>query len=392
MTTRRYRPAARMAAIEPFHVMDLLARARKLEAAGQDIVHMEIGEPDFPTPDTAIKAAHIALDRGKTTYTPATGLPALREEISAFYSRQYAVDIDPARIVVTPGSSGALLLLMSALVNSGDKVLLADPGYPCNRHFVEQVNGVPVAVPVNGSTRFQLNAALVEAHWDTQTRAVVVASPSNPCGTCVSSDEMTSIHQVVVERGGDMIVDEIYQQLVYDAKPRSILQHTDDVFVVNSFSKYFCMTGWRLGWVVAPEAYVRDLDKLAQNLFLAASTPAQYAALAVLGDEALVGLEQQRDQFRQRRDYLLPALRDLGFDLLVEPEGAFYLYADCSKFTDDSMAFTLDLLRNAGVAITPGIDFGSHRASEHVRFAYTTDIDRLRQGVQRLSRYLDGLG
>ncbi len=380
--------AARMLDIQPFHVMDVLARARALEAEGRSIIHMEIGEPDAATAAPIIQAGIAALQAGYTHYTPALGLPALRVAIADFYASRYGIAIDPARVVVTSGSSGALLLAMGVLLNPGDEVLLADPGYPCNRHFVRFVEGRAVNIPVTAQTRFQLQAAHIAQHWSARTRVALVASPANPTGMLLSKDELSALHTAVSERAGTLIVDEIYHGLTYGCEAETALSISDDIFVINSFSKYFGMTGWRLGWMIAPEAYVPALDRLAQNLFLAAPTPAQHAALAAFQPETLALLEQRRAEFAQRRDYLLPALRQLGFDLPLAPEGAFYLYAGCSTFTQDSRQFASELLEQAGVAITPGLDFGSFQSDMHVRFAYTTALPKLEQGVERIAQFL----
>lgn len=381
--------AVRMNDIQPFHVMALLGRARELEAQGRDIVHMEIGEPDFTTAQPIIDAGVKALQAGQTHYTPSVGLPALRESISAFYKQRYDVDVPARRIVITPGASGALQLIFSVLVNPGDAVLMADPGYPCNRHFVRLNEGDPVGVPVDANTDYQLTADLLEEYWSENTVAAMLASPSNPTGTIVSEEALCAMHSVAQKRGGHLIVDEIYHGLVYDEDIGTALAIDDDVFVINSFSKYFGMTGWRVGWLVAPEGYIDAIDRLAQNVFLAASTPAQHAALAAFKPESIEILEQRRDEFSERRDYLLPALHDLGFDIPVTPQGAFYLYANCSKFTDDSFQFANELLEEAGVAITPGIDFGSNKPEQHVRFAYTTSIENLKKGVERIKDFLN---
>lgn len=382
-------PARRIDDIQPFHVMALLARARELEAAGRDIVHMEIGEPDFPTPQPVLQAVQRAIATGDVHYTPARGLTHLREAISADYRDRLGVTTVPAeRILITPGASGALLLVLGLLVDRDQQVLMADPGYPCNRNFVRFVEGCAATIPVGAETEFQLTPELLEANWHDNTVAALVASPSNPTGTLIEPSVLSRMADQALQRGGFLIVDEIYQRLVYDRRPATILSHTSDVFVINSFSKYFNMTGWRIGWLVAPEQYIEPLDRLAQNLFLAAPTAAQHGAVAALSDETLQILEQRRKEFARRRDFLLPALRDLGFGIPQTPQGAFYLYADCSRFTDDSFAFTTQLLEEAGVAITPGCDFGDHAAAEHVRFAYTTGLERLQEGVVRLRRFL----
>ena len=380
--------ADRMHSIQPFHVMALLARARELEAAGRSIIHMEIGEPDFVTPRPVIDAGMAALAAGHTHYTPATGLPALRECIAGFYRERYAVDVAPSRIVVTPGASAALQLVMAMLVNPGDRVLMADPGYPCNRNFVYLLNGQPVGIPVGPESAYQPLPRQVEEYWDATAVALLVASPSNPTGTVLDADTLRAYHAIAASRGGALVVDEIYHGLTYDVQIDTALSLPGDVVVVNSFSKYFGMTGWRLGWLVVPDAWVAGIDKLAQNLFLAAPTVAQHAALEAFSEENIAILETRREAFRQRRDFLLPALRELGFAIPVTPSGAFYLYADCTRFTDDSYRFSADLLEQAGVAITPGIDFGIHRPAQHVRFAYTTSLENLETGVSRLADYL----
>ena len=381
--------AARMQHIHRFYVMELLARCKELEAQGRSVVHMEVGEPDFVTPEPIIRAGQAALQAGHTHYSPATGIRELREAIASFYLSHYGVQLAPERVLVTPGASGALQLVMSVLIDPGDEVLMADPGYPCNRHFVRLVGGVPVSIPVGVDTNYQLTADLVAASWTPRTRAVMVASPSNPTGTLLSLAELSAIHKVVRERGAVLIVDEIYQGLVYDGDSmRSALSVADDLFVINSFSKYFGMTGWRLGWLVAPDPSVPALDRLAQNIFLAASTPTQHAALAAFGAETLDILERRRQAFAERRDFLLPALRSLGFEIPLTPQGAFYLYADCSSLTNDSFRFATELLEKEAVAVTPGKDFGQNQPEKHLRFAYTTEISRLHEGVERLARFV----
>jgi aspartate/methionine/tyrosine aminotransferase len=386
--TRQSRFARRTAQIEPFRVMDVLARARELESEGRSIVHMEVGEPDFPTPQPICEAGIAALAKGELHYTPATGVPELREAIAGNYRRLHGIDVAPSRIVVTTGSSAALLLALGALVDPGDAVLLADPGYPCNRNFVRVVEGEPVGIPVGPDTRYQLTPELLEQHWSGRTAAAIVATPSNPTGTVVPSRHLAAMVQLAREKGGTLIVDEIYHGLVYDGETASALTLATDVFIVNSFSKYFNMTGWRLGWLVVPPAYLREVDKLAQNLYISPPATAQLAALAAFRPETLAIAEAHRDEFRQRRDFLVPALRKLGFDVPHTPEGAFYIYAGCARLTKDSFAFTHELLEQAGVAIAPGIDFGAHRPHEHVRFSYTKSIDVLAEGVRRIGEFL----
>lgn len=381
--------AARMADIAPFHVMKILARARKLEAEGKNIVHMEVGEPDFSTPDVITQAGIDALRNGKTRYTPATGLPILKEKIAEHYQQRFGVNLNPERVIVTPGSSGALQLLMSLLINPGEQVLMTDPGYPCNRHFVRLVEGEALSIPVNQDSAYQLNLELVKSHWNQQSRAVLLASPANPTGTTLPSEEVQRLTAFLAENNGYLIMDEIYQGICFDQQACTALQNdVDNLFVVNSFSKYFAMTGWRLGWLVVPEAFIDAADRYAQNVFLAAQTMAQIAALKAFDPEILDELDQRTAEFKKRRDFLIPELQKLGFQLHHKPEGAFYLYVDCSAVTDDSFQFCIDLLEQAGVAITPGVDFGHHNAEKYVRFAYTTDIETLGEGIRRIADFL----
>jgi len=380
--------AARMDRIVPFYVMDLLARAKELEAQGRSVIHMEVGEPDFVTLPQVVEAGKKALDNGHTGYTAATGIPELRQAISDHYMHSFSIDVPSERIIVTPGSSGALQLILSVLINPGEQVLMTDPGYPCNKNFVELVSGEPVAVPVGEETDYQLNSEQVADRWTDKTRAVMVASPSNPTGTMVARDEMIRIYNVVKDRGGILIVDEIYQGLIYGKQGYSVLEFGDDIFVINSFSKYFGMTGWRLGWTVAPELYIDSIDTLAQNIFLSCTSMSQYAALEAFSPSCMEILETRRKEFQKRRDFLLPALQEIGFQIPVVPEGAFYLYANSSKLTDDSFKFAYELLEDKGVAITPGKDFGTHKPEQHVRFAYTNSIDNMAEAVRRIKDFL----
>ena len=387
MDTPKPHTAARMAGIAPFHVMDILARAQALEAAGRDIIHLEIGEPDFATPAPIVEAGVAALRAGHTHYTGALGLPALREAIAGFYATRWQVTVDPARVVVTPGASGALLLALGLLAGPGDEVLMADPGYPCNRHFARFCDARAVSVPVDAGSGFQLTLASIERHATPATRAVLIASPSNPTGTSISSGELARIHDWCAAKGVALIVDEIYLALTYDGSEHSAARW-DDVFVVNSFSKYFQMTGWRLGWLVAPAWAMPYLERLAQNLFLAAPTPAQYAALAAFSPATLDELEARKAKLRDRRDFLLAALRERGFVIATQPQGAFYLYADCSTHTDDSFHFAQALLEQAGVAVTPGLDFGQHQPQRFLRIAYAQPLPRLVEAIARIDDFL----
>lgn len=380
--------ARRALEIEPFRVMEILARARELEAQGRDIVHLEVGEPDFPTPEPIVAAGIAALNAGLTHYTPALGLPELRAAIAGYYGERYGVALEPSRVAVTPGASGALLLAMAALFDPGEEVLMADPGYPCNRHFARLVEVRGVGVPVGPESGFQLTLDLVRQHWGPQTRGVLVANPGNPTGTLIPEAELRAIHAFVREQGGWLLVDEIYHELVYDQSPPSAAGLGEDVVVINSFSKYFLMTGWRLGWLLAPAAVMAAVERLAQNIFLAAPTVAQYAALVALQPATRVLLEARKAELRARRDWLLPALRDVGFEVRVAPQGAFYLYADASRFGLDGERLAEKLLLEAGVAITPGTDFGAHGAQRHVRLAYTTSLERIQEAVRRLGQAL----
>jgi aspartate/methionine/tyrosine aminotransferase len=381
------RTAARMAEIAPFHVMDILARARALQTQGRDIIHLEVGEPDFATPQPIIEAGVAALRAGRTHYTGALGLPALRQAIAGFHAQRWNCEVDARRILVTPGASGALLLVLGLLAGPGDEVLMADPGYPCNRHFTRFCEARAVGIPVGADSAFQLTLDLIERHASPATRAVLIASPSNPTGTLIPRAELARIRDWCRAREIALIVDEIYLGLTYGAEEYSAAAW-DEVFVINSFSKYFLMTGWRLGWLAAPGWAVDGLERLAQNLYLAAPTPSQHAALAAFSDETLRILEARKAELRERRDYLLPALRQLGFGLPVTPDGAFYLYADCQALGRDSFDLARNLLDQAGVAITPGVDFGVHQPERFARFAYTQPLPRLAEAVERIRRFL----
>ncbi len=386
--TDRFRPAARMADIAPFHVMEVMGHAQAAVAAGRDIVHMEVGEPDFATAEPIVEAGIRALRDGHTHYTLALGLPALRGAIAGFYRTRHAVAVQPRQVVVTVGASGALQLALWALIGPGDEVLLTDPGYPCNRHFVRLAGGVPVELPVGPESNWQPTAAQIEAALTPRTRAVLLASPANPTGAVIDRAQLARIAALLRERRVALIADEIYHGLIYEADTTTALACDADAIVVNSFSKYFGMTGWRLGWLVAPDALLRPVEKLAQNLFIAPPTPAQYAALAAFEPATLALLDQRREEFRARRDLLLPALRQIGFDIPVSPQGAFYIYAGCGRFSADSSAFCLRLLDEAGVAATPGLDFGPHTARSHLRLAYTTSRERIEEAIARLGRFL----
>ncbi len=379
--------ASRLANIAPFHVMELAKMAAELERQGRSIIHMGIGEPDFTAAPPVIEAASRAMADGKLQYTSATGIPALREAISEHYRHVYGLDILPARIVVTAGASAALLLACAALVEKGAEVLMPDPSYPCNRHFVAAFDGVAKMIPSGPEQRFQLSDATVREQWTAATRGVLLASPSNPTGTSIPHDELTKIVGTVREKSGFTIVDEIYQGLTYDEQPFSALSLGDDVIVINSFSKYFNMTGWRLGWLVVPEAMVPQIEKLAQNLFICPSSIAQHAGVACFAPESIAIYEQRKAEFRRRRDYIVPALGKLGFRVPVKPDGAFYVYADCSALSDDADRLTIDMLNQAGVVLVPGLDFGPCTARRYIRLSYATSMENLQEAVRRLEEF-----
>jgi len=382
--------ADRLNHIEPFHVMDLLARAKAMQAKGRDIIHLEVGEPDFSSPQPVIEAGIKALQQGLTHYTPATGLPELRQALAGFYRQRYGKQVDAEQIIITPGASGALQLITSLLVNPGESLLLTDPGYPCNRHFLANINAQGQLVKTSASHGFHLTAQQAQQHWGKGTVGALIASPANPTGGVMDEEQLAQLHALVHGKGGSLIVDEIYHGLTYGVDAHTAVD-LEDVFVINSFSKYFTMTGWRLGWLVAPKWAIAGLDKLAQNLFLAPNTPAQHAALALFDEDCMSTLEERRTEFSARLEYLLPALQELGFVIPVKPLGAFYIYADIRAFSEDSMGFCQALLDEQGVAITPGIDFSPSEGRHFVRFAYTAPVPKLKQAVARIKSFLVNL-
>jgi len=387
------RLARRLDHIEPFYVMECAKAATELARSPacreRPMIFLNIGEPDFTAPPLVREAAERALRDGRTQYTDATGLPALRERISGWYAQRFGLDIAPSRIVVTAGASAALQLACLALVDTGDEVLMPDPSYPCNRHFVAAADGVPVLLPSGPEQRFQLDAAGVEAAWTPRTRGVLLASPSNPTGTSIDPQEMGRIVAAVRARGGFTMVDEIYLGLSYDDRfGHSALAHGDDVISINSFSKYFSMTGWRLGWLVLPESLVPAIEKLAQNLFICASTIAQRAALACFEPDSIAEYERRRSEFKARRDLVVPALNAMGLTVPVLPDGAFYAWADCSAHASSSWDFVFDVMRQAHVALTPGRDFGRHGSERWVRLSYANAMPQLQEALSRLSHWL----
>ena len=368
--------------------------ARDVAHTDRPMVLLNIGEPDFTAPPLVQEAAHRAILAGHTQYTQATGLEPLRERISDWYATRFGVQVPAHRIVITAGASAALHLACMALINPGDEILMPDPSYPCNRHFVSAAEGRAVLLPTTAQDRFQLNANQVQEAWGPKTRGVLLASPSNPTGTSIHPDELRKIHQVVQSRGGITMVDEIYLGLSFDAQyGQSALALDDSVISINSFSKYFNMTGWRLGWMVVPEALVGVVERLAQNLFICPSTIAQHAALACFESESLALYEQRRAEFKARRDYFLPALQALGLQVPVMPDGAFYAWADCSQACQklglkDSWDFAWEVMHRAHVAITPGRDFGTAQTAQFVRFSTANSLDQLQTVVQRLRALL----
>ncbi len=393
------RISSRARRIEPFYVMEVAKAAAALGQAAADtdrpMIYLNIGEPDFTAPELVRAAAQKAIHDGATQYTQATGLPALRERISAWYRQRFGVDVVPGRIVVTAGASAALQLACLALIEAGDEILMPDPSYPCNRHFVSAADGTAVLVPTTATERFQLSADKVEQAWrDGRTRGVLLASPSNPTGTSIHPDELRRIHAFVAGKGGITLVDEIYLGLSYDTRyGQTALALDDNIISINSFSKYFSMTGWRLGWLVLPPALVPVIERLAQNLFICPSTVAQHAAMACFEASSIAEFERRRDEFQARRDYFVPALNQLGLTVPVTPDGAFYAWADCSAAcarlgVKGSWDFAFEVMKRAHVAVTPGRDFGTAQTANFIRFSSASSMDHLQGAVARLKALL----
>ena len=392
------RIAQRAERIEPFYVMEVAkaaaTMAREFEHTAKPMIFLNIGEPDFTAPPLVQAAAAKAIANGNTQYTQATGLPQLREKISAWYASRFSVNIAPNRIVLTAGASAALQLACLALIEAGDEMLMPDPSYPCNRHFVSAAEGRAILIPTTAEERFQLTRAKVEAAWGKHTRGVLLASPSNPTGTSIAPDELQRIAEYVASRGGITMVDEIYLGLSYEEH----FGHTalglpgelgQNIISINSFSKYFNMTGWRLGWLVVPEALVPVIERIAQNLFICPSTIAQHAALACFEPDSLTEYERRRSEFKARRDYFIPELNRLGLTVPVMPDGAFYAYADCSKIAaqwglSGSWEFAFELMKRAHLAVTPGRDFGSSAPEKYVRFSTASSMAHLQEAIARL--------
>jgi len=386
--------ANRLTDIAPFRVMELMERAKALQESGKYVVHLEVGEPDFPTAEPIVAAGIRALAAGETKYTQALGIPQLRERIALFYQTTAGISVPPERIVITSGASGGLLLLCGLTLNPADELLMSDPGYPCNEVFVGLVNAMPVRMPLTIEAGYQVQLDALEAHWSPRTRGVLLASPANPTGAVIGRERLAGLIAESHRRGGFVLLDEIYQGLIYTETPeyRSGLQINQDIFVLNSFSKYFGMTGWRLGWMVVPDGAISSISRLAQNLFISPSSIAQHAALVAFDDAAMEIHEARRWAFAKRRDLLAEGLKSLGFEIPFLPDGAFYLYVDISRTGIKAEEFCWRLLDEYQVAVTPGIDFGSYRADAFVRFAYTTADADIQLGLERLRSALTHWG
>ncbi len=381
--------AKRLDQIQPFYVMDILARVKQMEAAGEDIIHMEVGEPDFATDPAIMQAAVKALQDGESHYTAPAGLSALRQKLSHYYHNQLACSVDWQNIAVTPGASAAIQLVLSAILDPGDEIILTDPGYPCNRHVVRLLSAKDINVPLDENNGFVLTPEIIEPYITARTRAVMIASPSNPTGTVYSRQQIKLLADYCEQKGLHLVVDEIYQGLQYGSEIFSAAEISSRIWVINSFSKYFGMTGFRLGWLLVPDGLMPAIEKLIQNLFLAPVTIAQHAAIAALSAPVLIAHKKKVALFRQRRDYLMPQLQALGFNIAAPPDGAFYLYANCQKWSIPASQLAQDILQKAGVAVTPGKDFATKNAESAIRFAYTTDIERIKEGVARLKQFFE---
>ena len=399
------RISGRAQRIEPFYVMEVAkaasSLAREVAHTESPMIFLNIGEPDFTAPPLVQEAAAKAVHDGKTHYTQATGLMELRERISDWYLKRFNVVVPADRIVVTAGASAALQLACLALIESGDEILMPDPSYPCNRHFVSAADGTAVLIPTTAVERFQLSADKVQSAWRKKTseggpgtRGVLLASPSNPTGTSIHPDELRRIHSVVSNMGGITLVDEIYLGLSHDPQyGQTALALDDDIISINSFSKYFNMTGWRLGWMVVPRQLVPVIERLAQNLFICPSTISQYAALACFDTESIAEYERRRSEFKARRDYFIPALNALGLTVPVMPDGAFYAWADCTAACQrlgikDSWDLAFEIMNKAHVAATPGRDFGTADTHKFIRFSTASAMPQLVTAIERLKALL----
>ena len=374
--------------IAPFHVMAILAKAKSMAAAGRSVIGLYVGEPDFGTPQAIVEAGKAALSDGHTGYTAATGLAELREAIADRYDRWHGLRLDPQRILVTPGGSSALLLAFAATIDAGQTVLLPEPGYPCNRNFLEVLNARGVSVPLK-EPGLQLSLSELERARTEDTRGVLLASPCNPTGQVLSSQDWDAAAQFCQAHEMVLFADEIYHGLTFtETLPPTALQSWDQAWVTQSFSKFYGMTGWRLGWLVVPDGAQSVVERLAQNLFLSAPSMAQVAALAAFRPEVEAECFARRDRLRERRDALAAGLAAIGMPLLAEPDGAFYLFADVSSLTDDAALWCERLLEDTGVAVTPGLDFGGATTHRAVRFAYTADVPVLEEAIDRIGQFI----
>lgn len=371
-----------------FHAMEVTKAAQQLREQGRDIISLGIGEPDFTAPPIVVDTLSRAAQAGLSGYSPALGIMPLRSAIADYYQSHWGTELDPGRVIITAGASGALSLACMTLLNPGDEILMPDPAYPANSNFILCAGATPRLIPCTAQERFQLTADNIAAHWSDNTRGVLIASPSNPTGTSIEREELVRIIQTVKERNGVVLMDEIYLGLCYDRVPRSALTLDQDIVVINSFSKYFNMTGWRLGWMVVPESMVGAVEKLAASLNICPPTLAQHAAISCFTDEALTIYENRRLAFKERRDFLLPEFEKLGIHVPVKPDGAFYIYADITRHGLKSDQFAHKLLHEAGVAVVPGLDFGPAYADKMIRVSYATALDRLHEVIERLQRIL----
>jgi len=371
--------------VDPFIVMDMVAEAAALEAAGRSIIHMEVGQPSTPAPKGAIAALSAQMGRDALGYSVSLGLPALRQGIAALYKRWYGVDLNPDRVVVTSGSSGAFLLAFTALFDAGDRVAMGEPGYPSYRQILKALSLQPVGIPTSLENRFQPVPSDLDG---VAMKGLIVASPGNPSGTMLSKQALADLMHYADQRGISFVSDEIYHGLHYGERAHSALEISDNAYVINSFSKYFSMTGWRVGWMVVPEDHIRTVERLAQNMFICAPHAGQVAALAAL--DCIDELEANRVVYAENRRLMLEGLPKAGFDKIAPPDGAFYIYADVSEMTSDSLAFAKDILHKAGVAVTPGLDFDPKRGGSWLRFSYARATADIVEGLSRLAAYRAG--
>ncbi|MGA2027610.1 MAG: pyridoxal phosphate-dependent aminotransferase [Syntrophobacteraceae bacterium] len=375
----------RLEQITSFIVMDVLERAQEMERAGESVIHLEVGEPDFNTPEAVKNSAIEALSRGDTHYTHSLGTPGLREAICNYYEQTYGVrKIDPGRVIVTSGTSPAFLVAMSAILECGEEVILSNPHYACHPNFVRFLEAVPKMIPVYEEDGFQYRPEAIRAALTPRTKAILINSPANPTGNLLEPDRMAEI----ADMGRLILSDEIYHGLVYKGRARSALEFTENCIVFNGFSKLFAMTGWRLGYLIAPEYIIRPIQKMVQNFFISANSVAQAAGYTALTDPSVAEqVAKMRETYNRRRQYMIARLREIGFGITVEPTGAFYVFANARRFTDDSYSFAFEVLENAKVGVTPGVDFGSN-GEGYIRFSYANSLENITEGLDRIERYV----